>query len=170
MKKYVIGLITGLILAGSIGVYATIRLQANEVEYSNGISVKDKIDDLYDLSSNNIEVSNLTKYTDGVKFEGDYYSIYTPNISIKWNNNDVPDYNYEKIIFCHKVAGNNANFEADLPFDIAGKTIEVKLISEVGNFGWNPRILNNSTSNHLNVDVNYGIPELSEYFFAVLIK
>lgn len=35
MRKYVFGLITGLIIAGTIGVYAAIKIQANEIGYKN---------------------------------------------------------------------------------------------------------------------------------------
>ena len=51
MKKYIIGLITGLIIAGAIGVYATIKVQLSEIGYKDG-TVEDALNDLYDKADN----------------------------------------------------------------------------------------------------------------------
>ena len=46
MKKNIFFFIIGLIVAGSVGVYATIKIQANEIEYKDG-TVESALNNLY---------------------------------------------------------------------------------------------------------------------------
>ena len=46
MKKYLVGFLIGTILSGGIVLAAT-KIDADKVDYSEGVTVKDKIDDLY---------------------------------------------------------------------------------------------------------------------------
>ena len=52
-KEIIISFIVGVILASSIAVYASV-ISANEVNYKNGNSVSDALDDLYNKSKNYI--------------------------------------------------------------------------------------------------------------------
>ena len=181
LKKFnIFSFLLGIIISGCItGVFAYAFLatnvgytpmdstwkKLNDEEITN---VKDALDELY-FKIDQIVLDNMTKLTDGVRYEGEYFYIYTPP-KIIWNQASEGIVNYEKIIFCHKIAGNNANFLATLPFNLDNKTFDVKLIKKIGNYGWNPSIRPSTTGNHLDVDVNYGSPELSEYYFAILVK
>ena len=51
--------VLGLVIAGSIGVYAVVKISAEDIEYNEGISVKDKIDDLY-IKSNKYDTLTFT--------------------------------------------------------------------------------------------------------------
>ena len=131
-------------------------------------NIKDALDELY-FKLDQIVLDNMGKLTSGVKYEGEYFYVYTPP-KIIWNAASANLVNYEKVLFCHKVAGNNANFTATLPFNLDGKTFEVKLIKKIGDYGWNPSIRPSTSGNHLDIDVSYGTPELAEYYFLILIK
>ena len=60
LKSRIFIFLLGVVLAGSIGVYAGTRITADDVEYSEGISVKAKIDDLYTTQSTTVESLNTT--------------------------------------------------------------------------------------------------------------
>ena len=66
MKKYIIGLLTGLIIATSIGVYAAIKYQASEIEY-NDTPLDEVLDDLYSftLGNNSKKICKLIDDTYG---------------------------------------------------------------------------------------------------------
>ena len=55
--------ILGGIIFSGISVYATFKAQADEIEYENGVSVKDKIDDLYSKTSG----KKICLYVSGTK-------------------------------------------------------------------------------------------------------
>lgn len=61
MKKYIIGILIGLIFATSIGVYAAIKYQASEIEYNN-TPLDEVLDDLYSKASSG---TKLCKFIDG---------------------------------------------------------------------------------------------------------
>ena len=52
-KNPIFMFLLGAIIFTGIGAYATIKLQASEIEYSEGVSIKDKIDDLYSKTNSN---------------------------------------------------------------------------------------------------------------------
>ena len=58
IKNYLLMFILGGIIFSGISVYATFKAQADEIEYKNGVSVKDKIDDLYSFK-NNLNFDNI---------------------------------------------------------------------------------------------------------------
>lgn len=62
IKNNIIGFILGAIIFSSITAFATIKIQADKVEYSEGVSVKDKIDDLYNIK--NTTIDNLSNQLD----------------------------------------------------------------------------------------------------------
>lgn len=171
-SKFIIGIFIGLLISSVVSVTAY-TLLSSDVQYTpennnwEVTNVKDALDNLY-INANGINVDNLEKLTDGVSFDGDYFMVATPD-KIVWNSADSNNINFEKIIFCHKTANHNANFTATLPFNLDGKTFEVKLIKKNGNYGWNPSI-RSASGNSLNIDVNYGLPELAEYFFTISVK
>ena len=174
IKSKISAFIFGAILFSSVtGVFAY-NILAKDIEYTPSDetwsvnNVKSAIDELYGTSKT-INIDELEKLQTGVSFEGDYFYIYTPNIkNIEWDD-ITSNMNYEKIIFCHKESGHNANFTATLPFSLDGKTLEVKQLKIIGNSSWNP-VTKNSSGINLNVDVNYGTPETAEYYFYVGIK
>ena len=181
LKKFdIFSFILGIIISGGIVGASTYLFLANDVSYTpldttwkkfnneEITNVKEALDELH-LKIDQLVLDDMGMLTNGVKFEGEYFYIYTP-LKIIWNAAGSSLVNYEKIIFCHKVAGNNANFTADLPFSIDGKTIEVKLINKIGNYAWNPSVRPPTSGNHIDVDVAYGTPELAEYYFLLLIK
>ena len=51
MKRFVVGMVLGIIIATGIGVVA-FNIDADQVSYDSNTTVKDKIDDLYDKSAN----------------------------------------------------------------------------------------------------------------------
>lgn len=51
MKKNILFFMLGLIIAGSVGVYAAIKIQADEIEYKDG-TVEDALNDLYSKANN----------------------------------------------------------------------------------------------------------------------
>lgn len=51
MKKYIIGFILGAIVFAGIGVYAAIKIQADEIGYKEG-TVEDALNDLYSKTNN----------------------------------------------------------------------------------------------------------------------
>lgn len=53
MKKFILGLTVGLIIAGSIGVYAAIKIQADEIGYKDG-TVASSLNDLYDIANQDL--------------------------------------------------------------------------------------------------------------------
>ena len=55
--KIIIAFILGLIIAGSIGVYATIKIQASEIGYKD-TTVEATLNDLYTLAGKNISFGN----------------------------------------------------------------------------------------------------------------
>ena len=65
MKKYVIGILTGLLIAGTIGVYAAIKYQASEIEY-NDTPLDEVLDDLYLKSQNSSSISSFEVTDDGL--------------------------------------------------------------------------------------------------------
>ncbi|MBR1416556.1 MAG: hypothetical protein IJ572_01920 [Bacilli bacterium] len=180
LKSRLFAFMLGGILFTSITSVVAFSLYANDVGYTpldttwkkfndeEITNVKDALDELH-IKIDQVVLDNMQRLTDGVKFEGEYFYIYTPP-KIIWNEASEDIINYEKILFCHKVAGNNTNFTADLPFSIDGKTFDVRLIKKIGNYAWNPSIRPPTSGNHLDVDVNYGYPELAEYYFLILIK
>lgn len=62
-KNPIFMFILGGIIFTTVSVYANFKIQADEIEYSNGVSVKDKIDDLYTGIDNMGKTykSNITK-------------------------------------------------------------------------------------------------------------
>ena len=62
--KIMIAFVLGAIIFGGIGVCATIKATADDIEYSEGVSVKDKIDDLYVIQNEKINSlqSKVTEY------------------------------------------------------------------------------------------------------------
>ena len=180
LKSRIFAFLLGAILFTTLTSVAAYTLIANDVGYTPKDStwkkfndeditnVKDALDELH-LKIDQVVLDNMARLTDGVRYDGEYFYIYTPP-KIIWNEASSDIVNYEKILFCHKIAGNNANFLADLPFSLDGKTFEVKLIKKIGNYGWNPSIRPSTSGNHLDIDVNYGSPELAEYYFVILIK
>lgn len=58
MKKNIFFFIIGLIVAGSVGVYATIKIQANEIEYKDG-TVESALNNLYGSLNNAFDISNV---------------------------------------------------------------------------------------------------------------
>lgn len=66
MKKYIIGLITGLLIAGSIGVYAAIRIQASEIGYKD-TTVEATLNDLYSKSAGGLKLCKFIDNTYGSK-------------------------------------------------------------------------------------------------------
>ena len=63
IKNYLLVFILGGIIFSGISVYATFKAQADEIEYENGVSVKDKIDDLYSKASG----KKICLYVSGTK-------------------------------------------------------------------------------------------------------
>ena len=53
LKNPIFMFLLGAIIFTGIGACATIKLQASEIEYSEGVSIKDKIDDLYSKTNSN---------------------------------------------------------------------------------------------------------------------
>lgn len=171
--KLIILIVLISILTSSISVYATYTYFAKDVSYikkdGTEITVEMALDELYKRKFSKSKVEELEKLTNGVACEGDYFYIDTPN-SIEWNTIGVDNISYcKKIIYCHKIEGNNRNFEMTLPFNIDNTAYEVKLIKKTDNYGWNPVMIIYS-GDKINIDVNYGTPEDGEYFFAILIK
>lgn len=94
MKKYLLGLITGLIIFGTISVIA-LNISANDISYGNG-TVKDAIDDLYTkkqlstislIDTKNISGNKTTDY----QFEND---IDLGFVIITASNNEVNNSSY----------------------------------------------------------------------------
>ncbi len=57
IKNYLLMFILGGIIFSGISVYATFKAKADEIEYENGVSVKDKIDDLYSKTTNSFDLN-----------------------------------------------------------------------------------------------------------------
>ena len=70
-KNPIFMFILGALIFTTVGVYATIKIEANEIEYSEGVSVKDKIDDLYNNPATKkfCELKEGTAMTVGAKYE-----------------------------------------------------------------------------------------------------
>jgi hypothetical protein len=80
--KVMVAILITAIICISGTVYATIKIQASEVEYSEGISVKDKIDDLYTvqnttIANKDLEITNLT--TQSTTLSGQVDSLTSEN-------------------------------------------------------------------------------------------
>ena len=68
----------GIIIFAGINTYASIKAQADEIEYSSGVTVKDKIDDLY-TKVNKVATQVATLTTQGASYtmQNDGYVIGT---------------------------------------------------------------------------------------------
>ena len=89
MKKYMIGILTGLLIAGTIGVYAAIKYQASEIEY-NDTPLDEVLDDLYS-NQKEIETGSVTFTTSSggwnyqkISFQKEFKTV--PEVYIK-----IPD-------------------------------------------------------------------------------
>lgn len=83
MKKNILFLVLGLIIAGSIGVYAAIKIQASEVEYNN--TPLDKVlDNLYSRSHDEAIIEKLFKNSTSLDYSGIYPKSY-PITESPWN-------------------------------------------------------------------------------------
>ena len=92
MKKYNIGFIIGAIVFGSIGVYASIKYQASEIEYNNE-TLDNVLDELYNVTNkeviNKITIHLCTKHNANLNYGG--------NTIISFNESLINAYDYFKI-------------------------------------------------------------------------
>ncbi len=170
--KIILVILLIAIIAGGISGYATYNYLSKDVVYTKPdgttINVEIALNELYQKNNQEI-IDNLEKLTDGINSEGDYFYIYNPD-KIKWNETQLDNVNcFKKVVYCYKTAGNNKNFTATLPFNIDGANMQVQLIKKTNNQGWKPIIIG-ASGNNIDIDLNYGYPEIDEYYFAVLIK
>ncbi len=74
--KIIIAFLLGLIISGSIGVYATIRMQADEIGYKDG-TVEEALDYLYVKKSQGVQVATLTTQGATYTMQNDGYIVGT---------------------------------------------------------------------------------------------
>ena len=59
MKKYIIGLLSGIVIASVVNVYATIYYEASQINYKN-TTLDHAIDDLYTTQNTTVSILNST--------------------------------------------------------------------------------------------------------------
>lgn len=70
--KIILAFLLGLVIAGSIGVYATIKIQASEIGY-NDTTVDQVLDELYTKKSQGVQVATLTTQGETYTMQNDGY-------------------------------------------------------------------------------------------------
>ena len=133
MKKNILFFILGLIIAGSIGVYATIKVQSSEIGYKDG-TVEDALNDLYQAPT----VKKICKLEDG-------YTANTIGSKYKCKVNDKNEYYF----YILKINGNSVKLIMDR-----------NITGDVSNITWNDAMkyintnnLRTTWSNVLDVDL-----------------
>ena len=80
-KNPLLTFVIGILIAGRIGVYATIRIQASEIDY-NGTPVDEVLDDLY----SNIPFTTMQSGKTTVQISGDGWQYTTINFPKSFNS------------------------------------------------------------------------------------